>query len=175
MIKFEILKRKDLFRDNGEKRSIFTTARKLYYLKVLCVFFIFCIPIKLKSQWVESRALNFRNHGDKYYINEKMETIFCGLFDSTETGLKYYYYINEKWTDMVYFQLINKSKKIQTTGFYKLNYQLKSLGNYNKLKDFEICWLPELVWTYFDENEKILKIEYYDNGIIKNPFSTENK
>lgn len=100
------------------------------------------------------------NEENKEHFSSSFRTI-CScdlLFKNTDTSnyiVKYYFRKNE---DLVFFELKYKSGKL-LTGYFKKVIQLCD-------EDKIYCWVQDLVWYYFDENNRVEKIEIYAEGKV---------
>jgi hypothetical protein len=135
------------------------------------IFLFLLINNHLYSQWVRIdssanyKILGFPSGG--MMVGESIGVDareYCDL-PLNEGEFIYYYYIRNDRSDLVYFQLVNESKKeIVSTGFFRLTYMNK---NYSKdlLKakgNLLGCWEKDLVWTYYKDGKIVA--EFYDAG-----------
>ena len=66
-------------------------------------------------------------------------------------------YVVKNQSDLVLQKEFYESSKVKSIGYYRLIYDTND-ENYR--------WVPDLLWTYYDENEKLIKQETFINGVL---------
>lgn len=134
------------------------------------LFFVFT-SLSGFSQWINPNV-------DSLLVSEKLNEISINEenkeFYSTFHGGVYTCDLLFKNTDTTSFKVSYLFHKNQKLVFFKLKYAtgqsvngyfrktpIQFEDNYDEVKD---CWVQDLIWHYFDENNQLIKTEFYGLG-----------
>lgn len=101
----------------------------------------------------DSASVNY--HFFKQYENDNLELLDCSLRYSTKKNVKYY--TIDSQSDLVLFKSFSKNMQLLELGYFRLVFE-----------DKHYCWIPDLNWVFFDENNKIIKEKFYLKGKVIN-------
>lgn len=134
------------------------------------VFFVFT-SLSSFSQWINPNvdSLLVREKLNEIRINEENKEFYstfnggvytCDLlFKNTDTTIYKVSYLFHKNQNLVFFKLKYSTGQSVNGYFRKTTIQFED--NYDEVED---CWVQDLIWHYFDENNQLIKTEIYGLG-----------
>ena len=124
------------------------------------IFFITVNFIMLRCSFGQ-QIINsqYDNHWNKSYINKNGEEVSVGVRDENykSNKPKIRNFVVKNQSDLVLQKEYYESGKIKSIGYFRLIYDLKD-ENYR--------WIPDLIWTYYDEKETLKQQMIFLNGVI---------
>ena len=101
----------------------------------------------------------YDSHWNKYYMTKNGEEVYVGVKDDNykNNKPKIRNFVVQNQTDLVLQKEYYESGKIKTLGYFRLIYDTQD-ENYR--------WIPDLLWTYYNEDETLIKQLLFCNGVL---------